>query len=272
MVLASIKSLYARLLPVLQARQENVGRGYYAGILSGEIEIGGLSFRYHPDHPLALDEISLHISPGEFVAFVGPSGAGKSSLVRLLLCFDEPQAGSIFYDGKDLARLDKQTLRRNFGVVLQNSIIISGSIYDNIAGGGQLSMDDAWHAAAMAGLDEDIKAMPMGMYNVLIEGAATLSGGQRQRLLIARALANKPSVLIFNEATSALDNKTQAIVSHSIESLNCTRITIAHRLSTIVNADRIYVMDRGRIIERGSYAELMAQQGKFAEHAARQLA
>jgi len=219
-----------------------------------------------------LDDVSLRAEPGEFIAIVGPSGAGKSSLLRQLLGFEVPESGSTYFDDQDLAGINVQAVRRQMGVVLQNGRLMSGTIYQNIAGMSQLTMDQAWEAARMAGLDKDIEMMPMGMLTFLGEGSSAISGGQRQRLMIARAIASKPRILLFDEATSALDNRTQAIVSASLENLKATRIVSAHRLSTIMNADRIYVLVAGRIVQSGTYAELMEREGPFRDLAARQIA
>jgi ATP-binding cassette subfamily C protein len=270
--LSMMKPLYDRLRPVLEAEEENSQAAMDPGELSGSIHIHDVHFRYSKDGPPVLQGLSMQVEPGSFVALVGPSGAGKSSLLRLLLVFDTPESGSIFLDGNDITQLDAQALRRNFGVVLQNGQLFAGSIFDNITAGSNLNMDDAWWAARMSGLDKDIETMPMGMQTVLSEGAGTLSGGQRQRLMIARAIVHRPRVLIFDEATSALDNETQAIVSKSLESLNCTRIAIAHRLSTIRQADSIFVVVAGRVVESGNYASLMEQQGVFFDLAQRQIA
>jgi NHLM bacteriocin system ABC transporter ATP-binding protein len=242
------------------------------GELGGDIEMAHVSFRYHPDGPLILDDVNVHFRPGEFVAFVGPSGAGKSTIIRMLLGFERPTSGSIYYDRLDLAGLDLQAVRRQMGVVLQDGKLMAGDILTNITGSGRFTEEDAWDAAALSGLDDDIKQMPMGMYTVIGEGGSTLSGGQRQRLMIARAIVSKPMVLIFDEATSALDNETQAKVSASLERLRATRVVVAHRLSTVVGADRIYVLDQGRVVQSGRYQELMQQGGLFAELAQRQLA
>jgi ABC-type bacteriocin/lantibiotic exporter with double-glycine peptidase domain len=203
---------------------------------------------------------------------VGPSGCGKSTTIRLIMWFDTPEEGTVYFDGQDLAGLDVSAVRRQLGVVLQNGRINSGPIFENIGGGALITVDEAWEAARMAGFADDIEAMPMGMHTVVSEGGTNLSGGQRQRLLIARALVLKPRILIFDEATSALDNRTQAIVSESIDRLRVTRIVIAHRLSTIRNADRIYVMEAGRVVEQGTFEELAAQPGLFANLIARQMA
>ncbi|MHB8916477.1 MAG: NHLP bacteriocin export ABC transporter permease/ATPase subunit [Desulfocucumaceae bacterium] len=259
--------------PILEQMPEYDEAKVNPGELSGNIEVSHLFFRYREDGPQILDNVSLYIREGEYVGLVGPSGSGKSTLFRVLLGFEKPQSGRIYYSGHDIEKVDIRALRRQLGVVLQNGKLLSGDIFTNIVGSNpNLTMDDAWEAARMAGLENDIKDMPMGMHTVVSEGAATLSGGQRQRLLIARAIVNKPKIVYFDEATSALDNKTQAIVSQSLDGLKATRVVIAHRLSTVINCDRIIVLDKGRIIEEGSYQELMESNGVFAELARRQLA
>jgi NHLM bacteriocin system ABC transporter ATP-binding protein len=263
---------YERAKPILRALPETDTTSPDPGELRGRVEVHHVYFRYEEDGPLVLDDVSLRAEPGEFIAIVGPSGAGKSSLLRQLLGFEEPESGSVFFDDHDLAGLNVQAVRHQMGVVLQNGRLMSGTVYQNIAGVSQLSMDGAWEAARMAGLDRDIEMMPMGMFTFMGEGASTISGGQRQRLMIARAIASRPRILLFDEATSALDNRTQAIVSASLENLKATRIVIAHRLSTIINADRIYVLEAGSIVESGTYAELMEQKGPFRELARRQIA
>jgi ATP-binding cassette subfamily C protein len=267
-----IVPLFERARPILEALPEADENKADPGELSGAIELNNVSFRYLENGPPVLDDISLQIRPGEFVALVGPSGSGKSTLLRLLLAFDAPEAGAILYDGRDLASLDPRGVRRQIGSVLQNGRLMSGNVFENIVGSSTLTMDDAWEAARMAGLDEDIRQMPMEMQTVISEGGGTLSGGQRQRLLIARAIVHRPRIVFFDEATSALDNRTQEIVSKSLEGLAATRVVIAHRLSTIVNADRIYVLQNGRIVESGTYRELMQRRGLFSELARRQIA
>jgi ATP-binding cassette subfamily C protein len=191
--------------------------------------------------------------------------------LRLLIGFEKPESGTIYYDKQDLDTIDILESRRQFGVAMQNGMLTQGSIFENITGQSNLTIEDAWDAAAMAGVAEDIKAMPMGMHTVLPAGGGVLSGGQRQRIVIARSIVKKPRILFFDEATSALDNKTQAEVSRSLESLKVTRIVIAHRLSTIINADRIYVMDKGRVVQSGNYETLMAEDGLFRDLASRQI-
>ena len=265
--------IYERAKPILQTPQESPSGKGSPGGLSGKIEINHLTFSYNPDGPQILRDISLRIEPGEFVAIVGSSGSGKSTLLRLLLGFEEPTSGSIYYDHKDLAGLDLGAVRRQLGVVLQNGQLLSGDIFTNIIGSAAtLTIDDAWQAATQAGIAEDIRAMPMGMHTIVSDGGGTLSGGQRQRLLIARAIVNRPRIIYFDEATSALDNRAQEMVSASLEALNATRVVIAHRLSTIANADRIFVLDQGQLVQSGTYAELIAQEGLFADLARRQIA
>ena len=262
--------IYENAKPILEAAPEVHDAGGDPGTLSGSIEVHHLTFHYQPDLPPALQDVSFEVRPGEFVAFVGPSGSGKSTLLRVLLGFEEPDSGSVYFDGQDFSRLDVQAVRSQIGVVLQSGRIMAGDFFTNIVGSSAHTLEDAWEAARMAGLAEDIEAMPMGMHTVVSEGANTLSGGQRQRLLIARAIVSKPRIVFFDEATSALDNRTQAIVSESLERLNATRIVIAHRLSTIRNASCLYVMERGRIVQSGRYDDLVALDGPFADLARRQ--
>ncbi len=267
-----IVPMFERARPILETLPETSAAKAEPGVLTGHIEISRAVFRYRPDLPLVLRDLSISVRPGEFVAIVGASGCGKSTLFRLLLGFERLESGAIHFDGQDLAGMNPQAVRRQIGVVLQNGQLQTGNIFDNIAAGRPINLADAWEAARLAGLEEDIRAMPMGMHTVISEGGGGLSGGQRQRLMIARAIAARPHILLFDEATSALDNRTQAQVSRSLESLRTTRVVIAHRLSTIVNADRIFVLDGGRVAEIGTYQELIARDGLFARLAQRQLA
>ena len=263
--------LIERLRPIFDAEPESPTGGIDPGDIKGDIEFANVSFRYAPDAPKAVDNVSFRIRQGDYVAFVGPSGSGKSTLYRLLLGFEKPESGTVFLDGNDIASLDLAELRGGMGVVLQNGQIVAGSILENIAGMSALTADEAWKAARRAALEDDIRAMPMGMNTFLPEGGGGLSAGQRQRLLIAGALARNPRVLVFDEATSALDNRAQAEVQASIGKLSITRLVIAHRLSSIRHVDRIYVLDAGRIVESGEYDELMELGGVFATLARRQL-
>jgi len=260
-----------RLRPLIAAAAEVSDERKSPGQLSGTVELSRVTFRYATSGPPVLENVSLRIAQGEYVAIVGPSGSGKSSVFRLLLGFEKPQSGTVFLDGKAIDTLDLSAVRRQLGVVLQNGKLTTGSLYDNICGGVQLPLEQVWDAARLAALDEDIKAMPMGMNTVVAEGVNTLSGGQRQRVMIARAIARRPRILLFDEATSALDNRSQAIVSTSLGNLNVTRIVIAHRLSTVRQADRIIVLVDGKVVQTGSFAELSNTPGTFASFAQRQL-
>ena len=264
--------LYEQAEPILSALPEVDATKADPGELTGRIGVEHVTFRYDPEGAPILQDVTVRAEPGEFVALVGPSGSGKSTVLRLLLGFETPEAGAILYDDHDLAEVDVQAVRRQLGVVLQSGGLMSGDLFTNIVGSSGATHDDAWEAARMAGFDRDVKKMPMGMHTVVSEGGTTLSGGQRQRLMIARAIVGKPRLLFFDEATSALDNHTQATVSRSLEALEATRIVVAHRLSTIQNADRIYVIDRGRVVQEGTYDDLLAVPGLFADLAARQLA
>lgn len=263
--------LWKRAEPILSSTPEVDAGKTDPGRLAGKLVVDHVIFRYRDDGALTLNDVSLKANPGEFIALVGPSGSGKSTLLRLLLGFDTPESGSIYYDGQDLNGLNVNAVRRQLGVVLQNSRVMSASLFENIASGALISENEAWEAARMAGFTADIEAMPMRMNTIVSEGGTNLSGGQRQRLLIARSLVLKPKILLFDEATSALDNRTQAIVSQSLEQLKVTRIVIAHRLSTVRNADRIYVLDAGQIVQQGTFVQLAQQQGLFAQLIARQL-
>jgi len=270
--LMEVNVIWDRVKPILEAKPEVDDDKTDPGRLMGGVKLDRVSFRYREDGPLTLDKVTIEAKAGEFIALVGPSGSGKSTTIRLLLGFEQPEEGTLYYDGQDLSGLDIWAVRRQLGVVLQNGRINSASIFENISSGALVTMDESWEAATMAGFAQDIEQMPMGMHTVISEGGTNLSGGQRQRLLISRSLVLKPKILIFDEATSALDNRTQAIVSESLEQLKVTRIVIAHRLSTIRNADRIYVIAAGQVLQQGNFEELIAQPGMFADLMSRQMA
>ncbi len=269
--LLAIRPHIENIRPLLEATPEATGDKTEASVLRGDIDVKNLFFSYDPDSPMVLKDISFSVKAGESVAFVGPSGCGKSTLLRLLLGFEHPVQGAIYYDGEDLSTLNAASVRSQMGVVLQTGQLMSGDIFTNIVGTTPLGMDDAWQAARLVGLDKEIEAMPMGMFTYIGEGGGNLSGGQRQRILIARSIVAKPRIVILDEATSAVDNLTQKVIADSINSLKATRIVVAHRLSTIREADRIYVMDRGRIIESGAFDDLISKDGLFARLARRQL-
>mgnify|MGYP001044316496 CR=1 FL=1 len=268
---AQIKPVLTMVKPFFDAVPEVSDGKQVLTRLSGGIELNNVSFGYSENMPLVIDDLSLKIRPGQYVAIVGKTGCGKSTLMRLLLGFEHPKKGAVYYDGKDLEKIDLRSLRRRIGVVMQNGKLFQGDIYSNIViSAPWLSRKEAWEAAELAGIADDIRNMPMGMDTMISEGSGGISGGQRQRLMIARAIAPKPKILMFDEATSALDNITQKKIAESLDSLKCTRIVIAHRLSTIKQCDRIIVLDKGKIIEDGKYEELIEKNGFFAELVARQ--
>ena len=269
--IAGIRAGLRMLAPVLETEPEVEENRQVVTRLSGGIELNNVSFRYGENMPYVLDDLSLKIRPGEYVAIVGKTGCGKSTLMRLILGFERPERGAVYFDGQDLASLDLRSLRRRVGAVMQDGKLFQGDIYSNImASAPWLTEEEAWEAAKIAGLAEDIRNMPMGMNTLITEGQGGISGGQRQRILIARAVAAKPRILLFDEATSALDNVTQKQVSESLDRMKCTRIVIAHRLSTIRHCNRIVVLDNGKVAEEGTYEELLEKKGIFAELAARQ--
>jgi len=268
--LTEVMPTHRRLRPILEGVPESEERAH-PGVLGGRIEVADVCFRYGEGMPWVLEGVSLAVEPGENVALVGPSGCGKSTLFRLLLGFERPSSGGIYYDGKELSGLDLRELRHQIGVVLQRDSLMAATIYDNIRGDSDASLEEAWEAARRSGIAEEIEAMPLGMHTVVAAEGSDLSGGQVQRLLIARALAARPRILLLDEATSALDNRSQAAVTDSLDRLRVTRIVIAHRLSTVRRADRIHVLEEGRIVESGGYDELLERGGFFAELVRRQL-
>ena len=270
--LAQIKPLFESVKPILESVPEMAEKAPQVEELFGGIEVSGVSFRYQEDGPLILDDLSLKIEPGEYVGIVGKSGCGKSTLMRLMLGFEKPLTGGIYYDNYDLAKVDKASLRRKIGCCLQSGSLFTGDLFHNITiTAPWATHDDAWEALRMACLEEDVRQMPMGLHTVVSEGGGGFSGGQKQRILIARALISKPDIIFFDEATSALDNISQKAVSDNLDELMCTRVVIAHRLSTIRHCDRIVVLDKGKIAEQGTFEELMENKGLFYEMAQRQL-
>ena len=256
--------------PTLEAIPEGGGEGVQPGTLSGSIEVRDIVFRYAPDLPPVLDKVSLSVQPGEHVAIVGPSGCGKTTLMRIILGLEDAESGMLLIDGRDLSGLDRPAVRRQVGSVLQSATLLPGSIRENVAMGRPMLQDEIWAALDAAFVADDVRKLAMGLDTPVSDGGGTLSGGQRQRVLIARALAGRPRVLVLDEATSALDNVTQAGIIAALDQLNITRIVVAHRLSTIRNADRIFVLEDGHLVDSGTYDELTSRPGPFRELAARQ--
>lgn len=270
--LSAVRPLLESTRPLLEEVPEMETKAQQVEDLFGAIELSGVTFRYDKDQPAVLDNLSLTITPGEYVGIVGKSGCGKSTLLRLLLGFEQPQQGAIYYDNYDLSKVDKTSLRRKIGTCLQSGSLFAGDLLHNVTiTAPWVSIDDAWEALRLACMEDDVKRMPMQLHTMVSEGGGGFSGGQKQRLLIARALIAKPSILLFDEATSALDNISQKQVADNLAQLACTRIVVAHRLSTIRHCDRIIVLDQGRIAEEGTFDELMANQGLFYEMSQRQL-
>ena len=262
--MAPIIPQWERTKVIIQEPLEELNEPKDPGVLLGEIHIDEVFFKYAPEDPYILSNITLKANPKECIGIVGPSGCGKSTLLRLLLGFEKATSGAIYYDNKNSDSFSTHGFRKQLGVVLQDEGIIAGSIYDNLTCGGLYTQEQILSALENSGLAEDIAALPMGLHTYLAVGGSTLSGGQKQRLLIARALLPKPKILLLDEATSALDNRNQEKVLSCIDQLDVTRIIIAHRLTTIKNADRIYVMERGRFVQVGTYEELASQPGLFA--------
>lgn len=271
--IAILKPSIKLLEPILkEVPESNLGRAKVDKI-SGKIDINNLKFRYTEDGPMIINDLNLSFKSGEYVGIVGSTGCGKSTLFRLLLGFENPLSGGIYFDNQSLDKLDLHSVRKRIGIVLQNGKLFADSIFANITITNPMAtMDDAWKAAERAGCAEDIRKMPMGMHTMVSEDGGGISGGQKQRIMIARALISSPDLLMFDEATSALDNITQSIVVDTLAKMDITRIVIAHRLSTIKNCDRIVYLHKGKVVEQGTYDELMAMNGYFAELAKRQIA
>jgi ABC-type bacteriocin/lantibiotic exporter with double-glycine peptidase domain len=268
---AMINPLLEMVEPILEATPEIAEDKASVSDLGGGIEVSGVSFRYSEDLPYVLNDLSFKVRPGEYVALVGKSGCGKSTILRLLLGFEELERGSIMFGSYDVTKVNLTSLRQQIGVVMQDGKLFMGDLASNITiAAPSATLDDAWEAAEIAGIADDIRKMPMGMQTLVTEGAGGISGGQRQRIMIARAVCGKKRILMFDEATSALDNKTQKHVSDALDALKCTRIVVAHRLSTVRHCDRILVIDGGTIAEEGTYDELIERNGVFAELVARQ--
>lgn len=266
-----VPAIMQLIKPILEEIPESESRQRSVAKLTGKIMVSGVSFQYIESMPKVIDNLSLKVEPGEYVAIVGKSGCGKSTLLRLLLGFEKPQKGSISYDNLDITSIEPKSLRSHIGTVMQNTGLFTGTLRSNITISAPFATDeDVWRACEMAGIAEDIKKLPMGLNTLVSDNISGISGGQKQRIIIARAIASKPDILIFDEATSALDNHTQKIVVDSLAALKCTRIVVAHRLSTVRACGRIVMLDEGKIIEEGTYDELIAKNGSFTALVARQ--
>ena len=270
---AAIIPCCEQIFPILREAPASTRAGASVERLGGEITFDRVSFRYDSDGPLIIDNLSLHIKPGEFVAIAGESGSGKSTLLRLALGLETPLSGTVYYDGRDIKGLNLKQLRRNIGVVPQDMALMPEDIWDNIAGDDQLATEDAvWPALRLAAIEQEVSKMPMGLHTGVGKSAATLSGGEIQRIMLAGALYNKPRIVMLDEATNWLDNENQASVMRNIESLSASKLVVAHRLSTLQQAGRIYVMQRGRVVQEGTYESLLDSEGVFRDLVRRQIA
>ena len=271
--LAGMLPAFDQMRPILAAVPETEVEGAPVERLGGELLFDHISFRYDPDGPLILDDVTIHARPGEFVAIAGESGAGKSTLFRLALGIDRPSAGAVYYDGRDLRHLNLKQVRRKIGAVPQSVRLHPQDLWDNIVAHHEgTTTEEVWQTARTAGIEREIKAMPMGMMTMVGASGSVLSGGESQRVTIARSLIGSPRIMLLDEATNWLDNESQAEVMQNLALLTSTRIVIAHRLSTLEQADRIYVLQAGRVVQSGSFSELMEVDGVFKELVKRQVA
>ena len=271
--IAAMVPAFDQMRPLLATVPESAAGGEPVERLGGEILFDRISFRYDPDGPLILDDVTIRARPGEFIAIAGESGAGKSTLFRLALGIDRPDAGAVYYDGRDLRHLNLKQLRRKIGAVPQSVRLHPQDLWDNIVAHHEgATTDEVWQTARAAGMEKEIKAMPMGMMTMVGASGAVLSGGESQRVTIARSLLGSPRVMLLDEATNWLDNESQAEVMQNLALLTSTRIVIAHRLSTLEQADRIYVLQAGRVVQSGSFEDLVEVDGVFKELVKRQIA
>ncbi len=271
--IAAMLPAFEQMRPLLSAVPENETDGEPVEYLCGEILFDRISFRYDPDGPLILDDVTIHARPGEFVAITGESGSGKSTLLRLALGVDWPTAGAVYYDGRDLRHLNLKQVRRKIGTVPQSIGLHSQDLWDNLVSHHDvIETGEVWTAVRTAEVENQIKSMPMGMMTMVGASGSVLSGGESQRITIARSVINNPRIMLLDEATNWLDNESQAKVMRNLTALTSTRIVIAHRLSTLEQADRIYVLQAGKVVQIGSFSELMETDGVFRELVRRQIA
>jgi ATP-binding cassette subfamily C protein len=255
---------------IIEEPQELLMKKSNPGKLTGDIRLDHVTFSYEEEGASILNDVSIRLSPREMIGIVGPSGSGKSTLIRMILGFETPRSGAVYFNGKDLSHLNLSEVRKQMGVVLQGGGIIAGTLYQNIVAGGQYTEEEIDRAITLASFKNDLENFPMGLHTVVPMNGETLSGGQKQRLLITRALLPNPKILLLDEATSALDNNSQEEITQNIDQLDISRIVIAHRLSTIKNADRIYVLEKGEVTQTGSFESLSNEPGLFAEMLKRQ--
>ena len=269
---ATMLPTFDQMCPLLAEVPETEIEGELVEYLGGEILFDHVSFRYDPDGPLILDDVTIRVDPGEFVAIAGESGAGKSTLFRLALGIDRPSAGAVYYDGRDLRHLNLKRVRRKIGAVPQSVGLHPQDLWDNLVSHHEeVASEEVWSAVRTAEIEGQIKGMPMGMMTMVGTSGAVLSGGESQRVTIARSVIGAPRIMLFDEATNWLDNESQAKVMQNLTALTSTRVVIAHRLSTLEQADRIYVLQAGKVVQSGSFKELMEVDGVFRELVKRQI-
>ena len=271
--IAAMLPAFDQMRPLLSSIPETADEGEPVERLGGDVLFDRISFRYDPDGPLILDDVTIHARPGEFIAIAGESGAGKSTLFRLALGIDRPSAGAVYYDSRDLKSLNLKQVRRKIGAVPQSIGLHPQDLWDNLVSHHEkVAIDEVWSAAQVAEIENQIKGMPMGLMTMVGTRGAVLSGGESQRVTIARSVIGRPRIMLFDEATNWLDNESQAKVMRNLTALTSTRIVIAHRLSTLEKADRIYVMQAGKVVQSGSFSELMEVDGIFKDLVKRQVA
>ncbi|NJL19884.1 MAG: ATP-binding cassette domain-containing protein, partial [Leptolyngbyaceae cyanobacterium SM1_3_5] len=252
--------------PQLEFDSQQFNRALSTHRLQGYIDLKNITFGYNPSEPPLIEDFNLSIKPGQRVALVGGSGSGKSTLAKVIAGLFQPRSGEIYFDGIERSKIPRAVLTNSIAVVEQDILLFAGSVRENLTLWDTTVPDAALERACQdAAIDDVILAMSGGYDAPLLEGAVNLSGGQRQRLEIARALVNNPSIVIMDEATSALDTETERSIDLKLRQRGCTCLIVAHRLSTIRDCDEIIVLDRGKVVQRGTHEELWQQAGYYAE-------